>query len=80
MASPANRTTPSARYGRTIAWSSMGMLGFIGGRSRSAAVNTPMTPGAARASPTSTDVMRAWAMVERTYVTYAAPGSRRLST
>ena len=34
--------------------------------STSAAVNTPTTPGALRASPTSTAVTRAWAMVERT--------------
>jgi hypothetical protein len=79
-ASPTNRTTPSARYGRTIACSSIGMVGFIGARSMSAAVNTPMTPGALRASSTSMVAMRAWGIVDRTYVTYAAPGRRRLST
>ena len=35
-------------------------------RSTSAAVKTPSTPGALRASSTSTDVIRACAMVDRT--------------
>ena len=32
----------------------------------SAPVNTPSTPGAARASVTSIEVRRAWAIVDRT--------------
>ena len=44
----------------------IGEPGGRSARSTSAAVKTPTTPGAARASSTSTDSSRAWAIVERT--------------
>src|SRR5687767_1703693 len=52
----------------------------MGSTSRSAAVITSTTPGASRASDTSTDSRRACGMVERTTVIQTAPGSGRSST
>ena len=44
----------------------IGVPGGRSGRSMSAPVNTPSTPGAVRASDTSIELRRAWAIVERT--------------
>lgn len=57
--------------------------GGNGGRSTSAPVNTPSTPGMSAASLVSISVILAWAIGLRTKVTCSAPvssGSRRSST
>ena len=50
------------------------------GSPRSAAVNTPTTPGRAAASDVSMAAMRAWATVERTKRRWSSPSTRRLAT
>ena len=41
---------------------------------KSAAVNTPRTPGEDRAASVSTETIRAWAITERTKTTCTVPG------
>ena len=55
--SPTNLTVSRASTGRAICWLTIG-IGLRSGRSRSAAVNTPSTPGRARASAVSTPIRR----------------------
>jgi hypothetical protein len=57
------------------------MGGASDGRpARSAPVNAAITPGAARAALTSTEMIRAWAIGERTKNTWPAPASRSSTT
>ena len=63
--SPTKRTVSRASTGRVIRWFITG-IGLRSGRSRSAAVNTPSTPGCLLASAVSTPIRRPLATVERT--------------
>src|SRR6266508_5769753 len=76
--SPTNRTTPGARIGREKP------VGTIpdasGGRSRSAARNTPATPSMPSAVPASIEVIRPWATVARTNTAWRAPLAATSST
>ncbi len=78
--SPAKRTVSEAIGGRyMLSWTCSIGGGGLGARPTSPAVNT-CTPGSARASSTSIDVIRPWATYERTKVTNSASCGRWSST
>src|SRR3954470_16981422 len=75
------RTVSVARTGRRISSGVLtgGPAASNGASSKSAAVNTPTTPGAASASDVSIELILACANPERTKIAYKAAGSRRSS-
>ena len=68
---------PVASTGRAMA--SGAPPAGIGGRSRSAAVNTPATPGSPAAGAGSMARIRPWASGARTNTACSAPGGTRSS-
>ena len=77
--SPTNRTVSRAKIGRAILWLTTGIVGRSG-KSRSAAANTPSTPGQARAPAVSTLVRRPRAKAERTKQAWALLSNLRSAT
>ncbi len=76
--SPVNRTRSTAIGGSAELDRHAGRPGATTGRSRSAAVYTPTTPGIAAACDGSTEMMEACASWARTGTRYTAPSTRWL--
>ena len=76
--SPTNRTMSVARIGCEIWWERNGEE-TSGPMSRSGPTNTSTTPGIPRASSTSMDPIRPWAVIDRTNATCSASRGATLS-